>query len=291
MEEIQELYKEVIKKAQENVTILNEKLSSLEELKEQILKNNTELNKEVIKAKEEAVKIPEIFNEKFDEIIEFSKSYTESLGASATIYLEGNNSLFIGNLAELKFLLNHFNSEIERLKKTDYRQLFSDLQKEFMIKTSAGLDTEFEKLDDKSNDLQGKIDSLNNEVERIKLVDIEKHFNKLQKVLSEVFNAIASINLTLTTITQSLTGVSQILNSIQDRIDSNNKEIKKSHEKIGGLAEIVTKEFNSFDEKLNELLEENATLKKEISKNRIIQLIGIGIIGVMILYVIIDSKM
>lgn len=58
---------------------------------------------------------------------------------------------------------------------------------------------------EKSKDLETKIDELMKQIQRLERIDLEKHFDKLQKTLSENSVAINAINLYLTNITQMLT--------------------------------------------------------------------------------------
>jgi len=58
---------------------------------------------------------------------------------------------------------------------------------------------------EKSKVLQTKIDELKKQIQRLERIDLEKHFDKLQKTVSENSEAINTINLNLTNITQTLT--------------------------------------------------------------------------------------
>ena len=58
---------------------------------------------------------------------------------------------------------------------------------------------------EKLNDLEVKIDELKKQIQRLERIDLEKHFEKLQKTVSENSEAINTINLNLTNITQTLT--------------------------------------------------------------------------------------
>ena len=58
---------------------------------------------------------------------------------------------------------------------------------------------------EKSNDLEVKIDELKKQIQQLERIDLEKHFDKLQKTVSENSGAINAINLYLTNITQTLT--------------------------------------------------------------------------------------
>jgi len=58
---------------------------------------------------------------------------------------------------------------------------------------------------EKSNDLEVKIDELMKQIQRLVRIDLEKQFDNLQKTLSENFGAINAINLYLTNIPHTLT--------------------------------------------------------------------------------------
>jgi hypothetical protein len=58
---------------------------------------------------------------------------------------------------------------------------------------------------EKSKVLETKIGELKKQIQRLERIDLEKHFDKLQKTLSENSGAINTINLYLTNITQTLT--------------------------------------------------------------------------------------
>jgi len=58
---------------------------------------------------------------------------------------------------------------------------------------------------EKSKEMEVKIDELKKQIQRLERIDLEKHFDKLQKTLSKNSGAINAINLYLTSITQMLT--------------------------------------------------------------------------------------
>jgi peptidoglycan hydrolase CwlO-like protein len=62
-----------------------------------------------------------------------------------------------------------------------------------------------ERNEKKSKDMQTKIDELKKQIQRLERIDLEKHFDKLQKTVSENSGAINAINFYLTNITQMLT--------------------------------------------------------------------------------------
>lgn len=273
-------YEEVIQQSQANIKSLSEKLKDLDKLHQDI---------------KELIKQPEIFDTKYQQIVKLSEEYTNTLGAATKKYLDGNNNLFTANLNELSNKTKDLQKEISRLVNTDFTKLFQDLQKSFIDQTRKDLAIELKKFDDKSTDLQTKIDDLRKQVERLERIDLEKHFDKLQKTLSEIFGAINAINLTLTNIVQTLTGIVQTLGNIQTTLDTNHKEAKQL---INSFIESTEKHLNDIDKqatknvvlletKIKSLSEQNELLKKEVKTNRIIQMIGFVIIMSILIYLIV----
>ncbi len=271
-------YEEVIQQSQANIKSLSEKLKDLDKLHQDI---------------KELIKQPEIFDAKYQQIVKLSEEYTNTLGAATKKYLDGNNTLFTTKLNELSDKTKDLQKEISRLVNTDFTKLFQDLQKSFIDQTRKDLATELKKFDDKSTDLQTKIDELRKQVERLEKIDLEKHFDKLQKTLSEIFGAINAINITLTAITQTLNSIVQSLGAIQNAIDSNHKETKQF---ISSFSEATTKHLSNQDSeakrntellesKIKSLAEQNDLLKKEVKTNRIIQIVGLTIILIILIYV------
>ncbi len=271
-------YEEVIQQSQANIKSLSEKLKDLDKLHQDI---------------KELIKQPEIFDTKYQQIVKLSEDYTNTLGAATKKYLDGNNTLFTTKLNELSEKTKDLQKEISRLVNTDFTKLFQDLQKSFIDQTRKDLATELKKFDDKSTDLQTKIDELRKQVERLEKIDLEKHFDKLQKTLSEIFGAINAINITLTAITQTLNSIVQSLGAIQNAIDTNHKETKQV---ISSFSDATTKHLSNQDSeakrntellesKIKSLAEQNDLLKKEVKTNRIIQIVGLTIILIILIYV------
>ena len=275
-------YEEIIKQSQANVKSLSEKLKDLDKL-----------HQEIKSLKEAAEGIPEIFNKKFQELVKLSEDYTNTLGAATKNYLDGNNTLFTAKLSELSSKIKEFEKEITRLVNTDFTKLFKDLQKVFIDQTRADLATELKRFEEKSKDLQTKIDELKKQIERLEKIDLEKHFDKLQKTLAEIFGAINAINLTLTNIIQTLTGIVQSLGTIQTTLDTNHKEAKQllnacSEATEKHLAEQDNQAKNNvelLESKIKSVAQQNELLQKEVKTNRIIQIVGLTIILFILIYV------
>ena len=275
-------YDELIKQSQVNVNSLSEKLKELDKIYQ-----------EIIGLKAEVDGIPEIFNDKFLEIIILSEQYTNNLGIATKDYLDGNNTLFTLRLNELSILSEEFKIEINRLIKTDFYKLFEDLQNIFIEKSRKDLAIELDRLEEKSKNIQVKIDYLDQIIKRLEAIDLEKHFDKLQKTLSEIFGAINTINLTLLEIIQKLPGILQLLGTIQTNIDTNHNQTKQllsSYNQIikGHLIDQdnqATKNFELLERKINSVIDQNILIRKEGKSSRIIQIISFTVIILILLYV------
>lgn len=257
-------YDEIIEQSQANVNSLSEKLKELDNLHQDI---------------KELIKQPEVFDLKYQQILKLSEDYTTSLGASTKMYLDGSNILFISKLNELSEKIVEFEMGISQLLNTDFTLLFKDLQVAFIDQTRKDIEVELRRFDEKSKDLQIKINALKIQVERLESVDLEKHFDKLQKTLSDIFNAINAINLTMTTITQSLSGIVQLLGDIKNSIGTNHKE---THQLISTFKEETShhlacqdnetkKNLEFLETKIKSLSEQNDGLLTKIRTNRIIR--------------------
>jgi len=242
-------YEEVIQQSQENIKSLSEKLKDLDKLHQDI---------------KELIKQPEIFDTKYQQIVKLSEEYTNTLGAATKKYLDGNNTLFTANLNELSNRTKDLQKEISRLVNTDFTKLFQDLQKSFIDQTRKDLAIELKKFDDKSTDLQTKIDELREQVERLEKIDLEKHFDKLQKTLTDIFTAVNGVNISITSLTQVLSGFSDSLGSIKKVIDSNHEE---SLQKL--------KDFtDKIENRIQQLESHNNNIINELKRNTIFTVAG-----------------
>jgi len=274
-------YEEIIQQSQTNLKSLGEKLKDLDKL-----------HQDISALKKAAEDIPSIFNLKYEEIVKLSTNYITTLGGSTEAYLDGNNLLFTTKLQELTYQIKQFEKEIDRLLNTDFALLFEDLQKKFIAQTREDFEIELRRFEEKSKDLKSKIDELKNQIDRLANIDLEKHFDKFQKTLSEIFGAINATNLTLTNTIQTLTHIVQSIGNVQNSIDS---KFNETHHLINTFSEATTKHLIDQDKEakkdiqflssqIKSLAEQNDILKKAIKINRIIQIIGLTIIVIISVY-------
>jgi predicted nucleic acid-binding Zn-ribbon protein len=263
---------ELVSTAQIVVTDLNKKLLQIEEI-----------HQDIKRLRDSSSSIPEKFNQKFQEIVDLTTNYTNTLGGVTKTYLDGNNTLFTSKINELSDKIVEIEKEISRLVNTDFNELFTALQKEFIDQTREDLAMELKRFEDKSEDLQAKINELRKQVDRIESVDLVSHFDNLQRTLGDIFIAINAVNLTLTNSIQTLTSIVQSLGTIQTSIDKYHKATLKQFESISRDAKNNTELIES---KINDLEDQNDLLRKEIKTNKLIQFIGLGLTLVILIYLI-----
>lgn len=196
-------YEEVIQQSQANIKSLSEKLKDLDKLHEDI---------------KELIKQPEVFDAKFQQIVRLSEDYTNTLGAASKKYLDGNNTLFTLKLNELSDKVKDLQKEVSRLVNIDLSKLFQELQMTFIDQSRKDLAVEMKKIDDRSVELQTKIDELKNQVTRLEQIDLKSILTNIKKRFPEIFGAVNSINLLKPRYTYSLTR--PILSGVQLRLSS-----------------------------------------------------------------------
>lgn len=144
-------------------------------------------------------------------------------------------------------------------------------------------------------ELSKRNEELEKHIERLEKIDLEMHFDKLQKTLAEIFGAINAINQTLTNIFQTLTRIVQTLGNIQTTLDTDHKEAKQllnsfretSEKHLTDIEKQATKNMELLESKIKSLADQNDLLKKEIKTNRIFQIVGFVIAISILVYLIV----
>jgi hypothetical protein len=149
-----------------------------------------------------------------------------------------------------------FNKKFQELAKisAEYTNTLGAATKNYLDGNNTLFTTRLSELSSKIKEFEATIEELKKQTERLEQIDIEKHFDKLQKTLSEIFGAVNAINLTLTITTQNLNSIVQSLGIIQATIDTSQKEILKHL-----IAQDVELKKNSelFESKIQLLVAQN----------------------------------
>ena len=154
---------QILEKNYEQLDILKSELSNLKEIKNRI---------EVLIGSND--KLPIIFSELFDKINKVTNDFTNVLGNSVNVFLEGNNDLLTKNSTDFSNKISELGSEITRLVEVDFNALFKDLETKFLENSKLEIGKELKKFDEKTNNLQNKIDDLGKEITRLSKIDLEE---------------------------------------------------------------------------------------------------------------------
>ena len=270
---------QILEKNYEQLDILKSELLNLKEIKSRI---------EVLIGSNE--KLPIIFSERFDKITQVTNDFTNVLGKSVNIFLEGNNDLLTKNSTDFSNKISELSAEITRLVEVDFNALFKDLETKFLENSKIEISKELKKFDEKANNLQNKIDDLGKEISRLSKIDLEEHFNKHQNKLSEVFISVNGINGILTTISQNINKIIQNFGDIEQTLSKNfnkiiqnfgdieqtlsknQKEINQGFDAVKENQEKTTNDLlnkiKESDTKLDAIVSQNELLKKELYFNK-----------------------
>ena len=252
---------QILEKNYEQLDILKSELSNLKEIKNRI---------EVLIGSND--KLPIIFSELFDKINKVTNDFTNVLGNSVNVFLEGNNDLLTKNSTDFSNKISELGSEITRLVEVDFNALFKDLETKFLENSKLEIGKELKKFDEKTNNLQNKIDDLGKEITRLSKIDLEEHFNKHQSKLSEVFISVNGINGILTTISQNINKIIQNFGDIEQTLSKNQKEINQGFDVVKENQDKTTNDLlnkiKESDTRLDAIVSQNEALKKELDFNK-----------------------
>jgi uncharacterized protein YukE len=252
---------QILEKNYEQLDILKSELLNLKEIKSRI---------EVLIGSND--KLPIIFSELFDKINKVTNDFTNVLGNSVNVFLEGNNDLLTKNNTDFSNKISELSAEITRLVEVDFNALFKDLETKFLENSKIEISKELNKFDEKANNLQNKIDDLGKEISRLSKIDLEEHFNKHQNKLSEVFISVNGINGILTTISQNINKIIQNFGDIEQTLSKNQKEINQGFDAVKENQEKTTNDLlnkiKESDTKLDAIVSQNELLKKELYFNK-----------------------
>ena len=224
-------YDEVLERAHTNVRQLGDQLSELEDLKQSL---------------RDARQIPHQWDAKFQEVAATTREYTSAINAVANTYLKSSNTVIGNNLSELAAANTRLGKQIQTLTSYDFAGQFQALQREIAEQVKEDLRTEIKGISTATDELDTTNKAFRSEVERLHTVDLEAHFSRHQMLLSDVFNAINSINALLSTVTQTLV-----------RLETGLGDLRAGQEKV--LTAIA-----SSEKRLTKELTENRTATEKL---------------------------
>jgi chromosome segregation ATPase len=325
-------YKDIIETSHQSIQTLNHHVQGLEELKNKI---NQLIDKNEALDKKNKGMLDE-FNLQFTKVITFSKDYTENLGQATRDYIDGTNDLLAVEIkalnaaiveiqsidleGEFAFTQNKFiqiatktideqiekidapigvlNKEIQRFETeiTNFDTKFEKLQAKFLEDSKKTISSELQKIDTPISVLNKEIKRFEIEIQRLESIDLENHFAKHQKTLSEVFSALSSVNLTLTKISQNFSlqadQVTSLVRIVQQSQNDLTRSLDSQHKIINELKQAVEESeatvLSEIQNTRSKIFQQNLALEKSININRYI-FIG-GVVLVLIFLIIIFLK-
>ncbi len=188
-----------------------------------------------------------------------------------------------------------FDEQVKKLIEFDFTNSFKSIETKVIEQFEKDLKASLDPFNEKSIDLQTKINDLKAQIDRLEKIDLEKHFDELQKTLSDIFGAINAINLNITNVVQKLTGIVKTIGDIQSTLTLNHKEAKQlinsfresTNKHLNDIEEEASKNVELLQNQIKSLSQQNQLLKKEVKSNGIIQLIGFVLVLAIVTYLII----
>jgi chromosome segregation ATPase len=205
------------------------------------------------------------------------------------------------NVHALSQKLNELDELHENLKKSinDSIQIpiqFSKLSKDLHESTENYLSGNNEIFKERIIEIQNQIhqikdvkSELDTEINRLKEIDLESHFDKHQSKLSEVFNAINGIQNTITSLSQNLIGIVQSIGKIEILIDKNQSkliaEFSTQNESLADIKKQIMYNESKIKQLSDEMEKHIVGLKVDFLKK--IQFFGLIIGGLLVFSLII----
>ena len=202
---------EIIKSSVENINVLKDHLEKISELKNSI--------KETL---EEVKQVPAHFDKLGLKLSETSDQF---------IYK--NYELLKEQNIFLQEKIIDLNNRIAQIDQIDFRKRFENANSEFFQNLEKVSRDKIDQFDIVKDDLNSITENFKSEVERLQSIDLENHFNKHDKRLSDIFGGVNNINSSLLIISNQtqlfqdkISGLDQKLQIIEKNISENEKNFK-----------------------------------------------------------------
>lgn len=201
---------EIIKSSVENINVLKDHLEKISELKNSI--------KETL---EEVKQVPAHFDKLGLKLSETSDQF---------IYK--NYELLKEQNIFLQEKIIDLNNRIAQIDQIDFRKRFENANSEFFQNLEKVSRDKIDQFDIVKDDLNSITENFKSEVERLQSIDLENHFNKHDKRLSDIFGGVNNINSSLLIISNQtqlfqdkISGLDQKLQIIEKNISENEKNL------------------------------------------------------------------
>lgn len=220
----------IIESSLENVNVLKNQLEKISELKNGIQET---LN--------QAREIP----------LHFDKLGVK-LSETSDTFIYKNYELLKEQTIFLQEKIIDLNNRIVQIDEIDFRKRFENANSDYFTNLDRISTEKINQFDDVKNNLKLTGESIGVEVKRLEAVDLENHFNKHDKRLSDIFGGINNINTSLLNISnqvmlfqEKLVNIDQKLNSIDNRISEQERNLISELKNIKENQNLIAKKQNS----------------------------------------------
>ncbi|CAM3929151.1 hypothetical protein FLBR109950_09100 [Flavobacterium branchiophilum] len=262
-----ERFKKIIKTTNDFTTTLGGSVNVfLKGNNDLLVKNNSNFTNKLNELNSEITRLNKV------DFKDFFKDLERKFLESTKVEISKELKKFDEKVANFQMKISELNSEITRLSEIDFNALFEDLERKFLENSKFEIGKELKKFDEKATNFQTKVDDLGKEVSRLSKIDLEKHFNKHQNKLSEIFIAINGINTIIANISHNINSLIQKFGDIEQTLSKNQKEINKGFDSLTQSHEKTTNDLlnkiKESDSKLDAIVSQNELLKKELDFNK-----------------------
>ena len=220
----------IIESSLENVNSLREHLEKISSLRQDV---KTTL--------EEVRQVPEHFDR-----------LGIKLNQSTNQFISENYKLLKEQIIFFQEKIIDLNNRIVQIDEIDFRRRFENANEDFFIKLNSSVEEKINLFDETKFALDAIHKNLQEEVTKLQNVNLEEHFNKHDKRLSDIFGATNNINSSLLNIAnqtlvfqEKLTSVEQKLSHLESKISDDNKVIMAVLKSIKEQNIVTTKKQNS----------------------------------------------
>lgn len=178
---------------------------------------------------------------------------------TANSFLASNYSLLKEEILSFDAKLLNLDTKIDKLDKLDLKTVFTDANRSFSDSLNHLFDSRFKELTvlyENFQSLQGKLTA---EIQKLKAIDLETHFQKHDKKLSDIFSSLNSINGTLLSVNEfliktqsSISALENVfLTALADQEKNISAKIAETDKKLIDLSSLITSSVKTINSKMD----------------------------------------
>ena len=204
----------IIESSLENVNALRDHLQKISELRNNVNETLEEVKKVPIHFDRLGVKLSEISDQ----------------------FVYKNYELLQEKIIDL-------NNRIAQIDEIDFRKRFENANSDYFQNLERITSEKIGQFDDVKNNLSTTEQHFTGEVERLKTVDLEEHFNKHDKRLSDIFGAVNNVNTSLLNISNQTMLFQEKLSTVDQKLQSlENKLLEQERNLVSQLNALKEKQ-------------------------------------------------